>query len=119
MITGFGLSNWSAAAAVVASVFFAAPAFASVGTLPCSSYSVRHQEKIVRAVEKECGAIEHVSVLKEQGIADARYQTTLNVSANGVGRVVVVTSYYSDFYDHLGRNWGAYGIESVECFASR
>jgi hypothetical protein len=127
MYSGLRLSICAAGATIAASVFFAAPAFASVGTLLGSSYSMRHQEKIVRAVEKECGAFEQMRVLKEneekimidQGITDVWYQTILNVSINGVDRVVVVKSYYGDHYDHVGRNWGAYGIESVDCFATR
>lgn len=131
MISGLRLSICTVAAGIAASAFFTAAAFASsfvsVGTLSGSSYQMRHQEKIVRAVEKECGAFEKISVLKEneekimidQGIMDVRYQTILNASANGVGRIVVVTSYYADHYDHTAQNWGAYDIESVDCFATR
>lgn len=93
-----------------------------------SAYEINHVDAIEAKITEECGFFRDLKVVSsseevivvDQGIRDVKYTTVLN----GLKRMdqnifdeyqIVVESEYTDMYDHVNQNWGAYFVNSVKC----
>ncbi len=114
-------------AAIVAG-FFLMPshALSEVVAIQNTDYETRHQELIVQAIEKKCGAVNEIRVLEaqleeiriDQGVVDRRFITKLEFKQQLQPNVqdtytVTVGSFAADLYDHQSGYWGHYSLESI------
>lgn len=100
----------------------------SFAALTNSSYELRHQDLLEKAIEKNCGTMRDLTVVEskeeiirvDQGITDVNYVTVLTGKQRMDQNIfdtytITVTSEYADMYDHSSKEWGAYFVSSVKC----
>lgn len=100
----------------------------SFAALTGSTYELRHQDIIEKAILKECGNMRNLTVLStiekvirvDQGIHDVKYETVLSGEQRMDQNIfdtykITVNSDYADMYDHSAKEWGAYSVSAVNC----
>lgn len=98
------------------------------GQIKNSANEARHLTLIEDAIQQNCGkmidltqvAQKEVQISVDQGVTDIKYTTLITGTQRSDQMYfdkyeITVESEKADMYDHVTKNWGAYGVTSVSC----